>query len=120
MKKDWIFWTPRIISILFLAFLTLFSLDIFGNGYSFWETIVGLFMHNIPVFILAIVLWISWNKHGWLAGTIFLLAGFAYIYLTIFRGAVPWYIGLSWSMILAAPAIFIGILFLIGWKRKIN
>jgi hypothetical protein len=51
-----IYWTPRILSILLLLFLAMFSLDIFGNGYTFWQTVVGLLMHNIPVFILLILL----------------------------------------------------------------
>ena len=54
-----LYWTPRILSILFLLFLALFSLDVVGQGYGFWGTIGALFMHNIPVFILLIVLWIS-------------------------------------------------------------
>jgi hypothetical protein len=115
-KKDWIFWTPRILSILFLAFLALFSLDIFGNGYSFWETVVGLFMHNIPVFILAILLWISW-KHELVGAITFFLAGLLYIYLTLIRTEFEWYL-LSWAVQIAGPAFFIGILYLIGWKRK--
>ncbi len=112
-----IYWTPRIVSIIFLLFLAMFSLDVFGNGYTFWQTFVGLFMHNIPVFILAILLWISW-KHELVGAITFILAGLLYIYLTLFRAQIPWYIALSWSMIIAGPAFFIGILFYIGWKRK--
>jgi Na+/proline symporter len=119
-KKGWLFWTPRIISIIFLMFLALFSLDTFGNGYSFWETILGLFMHNIPVFILAIILWLSWNKREWIAGSIFILAGLLYVYLSIFRAEIPWYIGLSWSLTIAGPAFLVGILFFMNWKRKRN
>ena len=50
-----LYWTPRILSIVFIFFLALMSLDIFEGNYGFWGTIVGLFMHNIPAMILLIV-----------------------------------------------------------------
>lgn len=116
-----LFWTPRIISILFIAFLALFSLDIFGNNYPFWETVIGLFMHNIPVFILLIILWISWKKHEWLIGTVFILGGLLYIarlLITILTNPpYQWYV-LSWSITIAGPAFLIGILFFMNWFKK--
>ncbi len=58
--KQTLFWAPRIAGIPFILFLSLFALDIFGQGYSFWETIVGLFMHLIPSIILAIAVALAW------------------------------------------------------------
>jgi hypothetical protein len=113
--SKFVYWTPRILSIIFLAFLAMFSLDEFGNGYTFWQTVLGLFMHNIPVFILLAVLLIAW-KYEIVGGIGFILAGFLYIFWTMSR--VPWYTVISWSMIIAGPAFLIGILFLIGWFKK--
>ena len=115
-KKDWIYWLPRVLSILFLCFLALFSLDIFGNNYTFWQTIAGLFIHNIPVFILAIILWISW-KREWIAAITFILAGLLYIAMLLMNPKLEWYM-LSWSLTIAGPAFLIGILFWINWKRR--
>lgn len=114
-KKGWIYWTPRIVSIIFILFLALFSLDVFGNGYNFWQTILGLLIHNIPSIILAIVLWISW-KYEVVGGIAFILAGLLYIAITL-RNKFEWYM-LSWIIQISGIAFFIGILFLIGWKRK--
>ncbi|MCX6786200.1 MAG: hypothetical protein NTZ18_05160 [Candidatus Komeilibacteria bacterium] len=114
--NKFIYWTPRILSILFILFLAMFSLDIFGNGYSFWETVLGLFMHNIPVFILTGVLIIAW-KHEIVGGIAFTLAGLLYIALLLLRNQFEWYM-LSWSMIIAGPAFLIGILFFINWRNK--
>ena len=112
-----IFWTPRILAILFILFLAMFSLDVFGNNYTFWETVVGLLMNNIPVFVLIIVLIISW-KHELVGAVSFVLAGLLYIAMLLIRNQqFEWYI-LSWSMIIAGPAFLIGILFLIGWRQK--
>lgn len=115
--SKFIFWTPRILAIIFILFLMLFSLDIFGMGYGFWDTIVGLFMHNIPVFILSVVLLISW-KYEIVGGIAFILAGLLYIWLIISRNSTfEWYY-LSWSLIIAGPAFLVGILFLTGWFKK--
>jgi hypothetical protein len=115
-KKDWIFWTPRILSIIFILFLALFSLDVFRNNYGFWGTLVAFLMHNIPVFILIVVLCISW-KYEIIGGLGFILAGLIYIAMLTMNPQFEWYM-LSWSIIIAGPAFFIGILFLINWKRK--
>ena len=125
MKKKinkFIYWTPRILCILFLLFLTIFSLDVFDENLGFWGTILGLFMHNIPVFVLAIVLWISWY-YEIVGGIVFILAGILFMISSVARQAPnPWYITLSWSLIIAVPALMIGILFLIGfyYKKKIR
>src|SRR3989344_7208640 len=122
MKKKtskFIYWTPRILSIIFLLFLSLFSLDVISPELSFWQIILGLFMHNIPVFILLIVLLISW-KHEIVGGIAFILAGLLYITLILidaFINGFKWYT-LFWIIQIAGIAFFIGILFLIGWFKK--
>jgi hypothetical protein len=114
--SKFIYWTPRIFSIVFILFLMLFSFDVFGNGYGFWGTLLAFLIHNIPVFILAILLVISW-KYEIVGGITFILAGLLYIILLATRSNFEWYM-LSWSMIIAGPAFFIGILFLIGWRQR--
>ena len=114
-----IYWTPRILSILFIAFLTLFSFDVFGQGYGFWGTLLAFFIHNIPVIILAILLWISW-KHEIVGAIVFILAGLLYTILTLttaIKNGFEFYY-LAWIVQIAGIAFLIGILFLINWKRK--
>jgi len=119
MKNKWIYWIPRILSIIFLLFLAMFSLDIFDACNGFFECALGLFMHNIPVFVLAILLWISW-KHELVGAITFFIAGFLYIaQLTvtmIINGFELYYI--PWSLTIAGPAFLVGALFLIGWMKK--
>jgi len=123
MKKKinkFIYWTPRILCILFLLFLTIFSLDVFDpeNNYTLGQTLLALFMHNIPVFVLAIILWISW-KYEIVGGIVFILAGILFMISSVARQAPdPWYIALAVSLIIAVPAFMIGILFLMGWFKK--
>ncbi|MBU0982135.1 hypothetical protein KKC94_05595 [Patescibacteria group bacterium] len=118
MKKTnkFIFWTPRILSIVFILFLSLFSLDVFDGTSSFFETLLALFMHNIPSLVLLIFLLIS-LKYEIVGGIGYILAGILYVIFTIL-GAPEAFLALSWSIIIAGPAFFIGTLFLIGWFKK--
>jgi len=118
--NKFIFWIPRILGIIFILFLAMFSLDVFDNSYTFWETIVGLFMHNIPALILLVVLIISW-KYELVGAIIFILAGLFYIgtlLITISMDSSPQWYMLVWSLIIAGPAFLIGILLLVGWSQK--
>ena len=117
--SKFVYLTPRILSILFISFLVLMSLDVFSLGLNFWQTIGALFLHNIPVFILTIILTISW-KHEIVGGIAFILAGIFYIawlLMTAITTGFEWYY-LSWAIQISGIAFFIGILFLIGWFKK--
>lgn len=114
-----IIWTPRILAILFVLFLALFSLDIFDGNYGFWGTVLGLFMHNIPSLVLLVIVVISW-KYEIVGGVAFIAAGLLYIgsvaYAAITNG-FEWYY-LAWSIQIAGPAFLVGILYLLGWRQK--
>ena len=79
-----IYWTPRILSILFIMFLAMFSFDVIEPGRSVGDIIIGLIMHNIPVFILIVLLVIAW-KHEPVGVITFFSAGLLYSALTVFR-----------------------------------
>ena len=117
--STFIYWAPRILSILFLLFLTLMSLDVFSTGLNFWQTAVALFMHNIPVLILLIILIFSW-KYEIVGGVAFILAGIFYIALvsiTAIRTGFEWYY-VAWAAQISGVAFFIGMMFLVGWSKK--
>lgn len=120
--NKFVYWTPRIISIIFVLFLALFSLDVFSPGLSFWQIALGLLMHNIPALLLLAVVIISWKREI-VGGIVFILAGLLYSGLSIFRiitsSPTEWYM-LAWSVQIAGPAFFIGILYIIGWRKKRN
>jgi hypothetical protein len=111
-----VYWTPRILSVVFIAFLALFSLDVFGEGCGFWEVLIGLLMHNIPVFVLIAVLVVAW-KRELVGGVAFILAGLLYIFL-VARGAVDWKLALAWSIQISGVAFIIAGFFLAGWAKK--
>lgn len=61
-QSSFIYWAPRILAILFLVFLDLFSLDVLEFARTPGDIFIGLLMHNIPVFLLTGLLIIAW-KH---------------------------------------------------------
>jgi len=119
MKKNkLLFWTPRILGIIFVFFLMMFSLDVFQEGLTAWQIAVGLFIHNIPALFLLIVLIISW-RYEIVGGIVFISAGLLYILMLAMNPKFEWYM-LSWSATIAGPAFLVGILFIINWRKKHN
>jgi hypothetical protein len=114
--NKFIYWAPRILSIIFILFLSLFSLDVFDGNYGFWGTVLGLIIHNIPSFILLGVLIISW-KYEIVGGIAFILAGLMYIVMLLMNKKLEWHM-ISWSLTIAGPAFLVGILFLVCWFKK--
>jgi hypothetical protein len=111
-----LYWSPRVLAILFIIFMALMSLDVITPEASIWEIIGGMFMHNIPTMVMIVVLIVAWKREI-VGGIVFILAGVAYIILTATSG-LPWYIVLSWSFTIAGPAFLIGVLFLVNWYKK--
>ena len=105
-------WTPRVLSILFIAFIALFALDVFDAGYSFWETIVGLFMHLLPNLALLAVVILAW-RWPWVGAIGFL--GFAGWYLVTFGMTNNWSFDWSVYALLAGIPALIGVLYLADW-----
>ena len=52
----------RIISILFICFISLFALDIFDMQLGLVGTILGVFMHLIPSIIMGVLVYFSWKN----------------------------------------------------------
>jgi hypothetical protein len=71
-------WAPRILCILFAVFVSLFALDVFGEGYGFWETVLAPLMHLIPTIIVVFMLLIAW-RWEWIGGILFIALGMLYI-----------------------------------------
>lgn len=111
-----LYWTPRILGIIAILFISMFAFDVFENEYTILETIGALFMHLTPSIILTIILVIAW-KYELIGGILFLIPPMAYVIITAMR--VPWYLALSWSVMVSGPFFITGILFImIGIKKR--
>jgi hypothetical protein len=106
-----LYWTPRGLCIAFAMAISLFALDVFGEGRGFWTTILALLMHLIPTAILLIVLALSW-RWEWVGGVLFTALGV--LYLVMFWGKFA----LSVYLLISGPLFLVGILFLMNWVSR--
>ena len=121
MKKKinpYVYWVPRIATIVFIMFTMLFSLDVFEDQKSFWDIVVALFIHNIPAIVLTIVLLISW-KIEIVGGIFYILTGLVYlIFFVLQNHVISASIKLVWFASIGLPIMVIGFLFIINWIQK--
>ena len=102
-----LYWSPRILGILVAIFVSLFALDVFGEGYNFWETIVALAMHLIPTAVILIILAIAWRWER-IGGFLFIVLGVLYIALFWDPSRWPAYLMIS------GPLFLVGVLFFLS------
>jgi hypothetical protein len=106
-----LFWAPRVLCLLFAAFISIFAADAFGEGHGFWETALRFVVHLIPTAIILAILAVSWRRE-WVGGILFTALGV--LYLILFRGRFHW----SAYAAISGPLLLIGLLFLIEWWRR--
>ncbi|NMB55085.1 MAG: hypothetical protein GYA15_10335 [Leptolinea sp.] len=109
-KTGFVYWAPRVLGILMVLFVALFSFDVFDMDASLSERIGGFLIHNIPSFLLILLLVVSWRRE--LVGTvIYPLLGLTYS-LANLDG--------HWSVhaAITGPLVLIGLLFLLSWREK--
>lgn len=111
VTKRLLFWTPRMLCLLFAMFLTLFALDVFGQGYGFWGTLGAFLLHQIPVFVLLLILAVSW-RWEWVGAVLFAAAGVFYLIMAWGEFDRVAYASIT------GPLFIIAILFLINWLKK--
>ena len=104
-----LFWSPRFICIAFAVFLSLFALDVFGEGYGFWKTLLALLIHLVPVYIVLAVLAIAW-RWEWIGAL-----GFAGLAAWYAKGT--WHRHPDWVVVIAGPLLVIAVLFLANWLK---
>ena len=118
LSKRVLFWTPRALSILFIAFLSLFALDVFGEHLGVWQTALALTMHLIPSFVLIAALVLAW-RWEWIGAALYGAAGLLYVWWVVSMSRpVPPAIRLNWILTIAGPAFVIAGLFLANWLKR--
>ena len=118
LSKRALFWTPRALSILFIAFLSLFALDVFDGHLGFWQTALALTMHLIPSFVLIAALVLAW-RWEWIGAALYAAAGSLYVWWVVSMSRpVPPAMRLIWILMIAGPAFVIAGLFLANWLKR--
>ncbi len=110
-------WAPRVLAIFFIAFLSMFALDVFDEHLGFWPTVVALAMHLLPSILLIAALIVAW-RHELIGSMLFAAAGVLYV---IWAVSVPRFVPISvrfnWMLTIAGPVFVIAILFLLNWRK---
>lgn len=108
MPNKILYWTPRILALLFVAFLCLFSLDSFTEATG-WTAIKLLFVHLLIPAIVLVATIIAWKKALW-GSIIFSVLAVYYV----------WLVGLdrhwSWYLTISGPALLTAFLFFLSWR----
>ncbi len=111
--KRFLFWTPRVLCLLFAGFISLFALDVFEENHGFWNTALALLLHLIPTGVLLLILALSWHWE-WVGGVIFPALGAFYLFF--FWGRFHW----SAYAIISGSLFLLGTLFLLNWSSRVK
>jgi hypothetical protein len=111
--KPLFLWTPRVACLLYALFLSLFALDVFNEGHGSWKTILALFIHLVPSWIVLGMLGISW-RWEWGGALLFASLGVWYVISTWER--------MHWSakVLVSGPLFLIGVMFLVDWVYRVR
>jgi cell division protein FtsW (lipid II flippase) len=112
MKNKFLYWSPRILSIFFVIFLSLFCFDSFDE-FNGWESIMATLIHLIIPFIVLIGIIIAW-KRDMVGSIIFCVLAICYVFMVGFKQHWSWYVSIS------GPALLIAILFFLNWWNGKN
>ncbi len=110
-RNAFVLWAPRVLTIAFAAFISIFAADVFEHGVGFWKTLGALLLHLIPTFLVLLVLVLSWRRE-WVGAIAFFALGLAYI--VMMWGRFP----LATYVVIAGPLFLAGILFLVSWLLR--
>jgi hypothetical protein len=77
-------WTPRILCILAILFVSMFALDSFDPKYTLAQQLQAFFIHLIPTYILIFFLFIAW-KWELIGGVILIILSLGFTPLIYFH-----------------------------------
>jgi hypothetical protein len=106
-----LYWSPRVLAIVFIAFTCIFAADVFNESHGLWQTILALFMHLIPQMLLIAFLILSWRRE-WIIGTVCILLSIVYVVSMWGRFPIDVY------LLIAGHLVIIGGLFLLNWHYR--
>ncbi|MFA7468861.1 MAG: hypothetical protein WCY82_11460 [Desulfotomaculaceae bacterium] len=108
VKNNNLIWVPRFLTIVFILFISLFSLDAFSNNDPYYQQLINLSIHVMPALVPIAILLISWSRP--------LISGLLYITLSIiFTLLFKTYVEIINFLVISLPLIAIGALFIISY-----
>ena len=112
MRNKAIYWIPRIIVMIFILFISIFSFDVFSE-YTFPMVLLALLMHLIPSIVLIVLLIVAW-KWEKMGGILFILLAIIFTFwFNLYKDIISF-------LLIGLPVLVVGILFLISSKVNKN
>lgn len=111
-NRGFLFWAPRILTILFSIFLSAFALDALTEANGITQRLMALAVHLIPTGLVLLLLALAW-RWEWLGGMAF--AGLAITYVAVAWGRFPW----TTYALIAGPLALISALFFLSWRQRL-
>jgi hypothetical protein len=115
-------WLPRILCIAAILFISMFALDAFVPGLTFWQQLAAFAIHLIPSFVLFLLLIVAW-KWERLGGILFLLTGLGFTpFVFNHNYQMNHSIAMSLGIIalITFPFVLVGGLFIWSFKKKLQ
>ena len=115
-----LYWLPRIICIMGILFISMFSIDALNSELTLWQQILSLSMHLIPSFVLILLLLLSW-KRELIGGIIFMIIGLGFspiIFMHNFKMNQSIWMSLGVILVITIPFVIVGMLFIVSHYRR--
>ncbi|HTW49284.1 MAG TPA: hypothetical protein VMD92_15130 [Acidobacteriaceae bacterium] len=111
-----IYWSPRILSVAFAIFLSLFALEAFNEVHGFGRILLAILIDLVPALVIVAVLIAAW-RWEWIGAGLFFLA--AVYYAWSWTGP-PRHV--HWTPIagISGPLLVMAALFLMSWIERSN
>jgi hypothetical protein len=107
----WLFWTPRVLGLLFAGFVSLFALDVFAGPEGAARKLAAFAVHLVPTAMVVAALLVAWRWEG-IGALLFLGLGVYYL-------ATSWgHLGWDACLAIGGPLLVTGALFLLSWLRR--
>jgi hypothetical protein len=104
-----LFWAPRLLTVAYAIFLSLFALDVFNEKLSVGKLLLALLIHLTPVAIILLVLAFAW-RWEWVGTVIFAGLGIFYWVRAVRHP--------NWVVLISGPLFLLAALFLVSWMQR--
>ncbi|MCU0105158.1 hypothetical protein N7603_05760 [Acholeplasma vituli] len=107
-------WIPRIVTLLLIIFICLFSFDVFTGNDPWYKMILGFIIHCLPVMFLLLVWFISIYK-PWVGATIYSVFGLLFFLWMAIEQSPQSY---AKALYFGIPFVVVSILYLLDYKAR--
>ena len=113
-------WTPRILVILAILFVSMFAFDSFSSERTFWQNAGAFLMHLVPSFVLLGILIVAWRWEK-IGGIILMTVGIVFsvsVFILNYKRNHSFWMSLLIVLMLCIPFVVAGVLFIVSDYRK--